>query len=347
MKLNIIGNGFDLYYGLPSRYADFANWLIENDESIYQAISKFFGIQIYEAVQLYYDIEDGDYIIQERFWSDFENELGNVDSSAFEEQLINDLGLENDDPVSLRSEVEADSIAEDLKRKFAEWIYNSVDTKANYRIIRRNMRKKDININFSSQDKFIVFNYTHTLQNIHKIPNDNIFYIHGECLDDDSYLTVGHGNDSALAELANQISIEETEYDYTQSSRNSIDEKECMLSFMKSLRKDVEVHLMFLTDFLKEISPNVDEIVVYGFSFGDVDMPYIREINQMCKNATWKISMFTYNAQKERELIYKLGRKCADIEEKKCFGFEFQNPLCGKIRDEIRNEQHCSDYLIV
>ena len=41
MRLNIIGNGFDLYHGIPSKYQDFANWLIQNDAQLFESIGDY------------------------------------------------------------------------------------------------------------------------------------------------------------------------------------------------------------------------------------------------------------------------------------------------------------------
>lgn len=38
MKLVVIGNGFDLYHGLPSKYSDFAKWLIQNDQDLFESM---------------------------------------------------------------------------------------------------------------------------------------------------------------------------------------------------------------------------------------------------------------------------------------------------------------------
>lgn len=343
MKLNIIGNGFDLYHGLPSRYYDFATWLIENDPDLYQDISKYLGVQIFARVRNGLDIEEGDYVVEEQFWSCFEQRLGNVDSTAFEDQLLDDLGLENDDPVSLFEEVNADSIAKNIKYKLAKWIYESVDIDQNYKIIKKNMRCK---IKFAPEDRFIVFNYTHTLQRLYRIPDQKIFYIHGECMDENSTLIVGHGNEDIIPELACQIREAEAKYDYTQSSLNAIDEMSCMLSFIKELKKDVSLHLQQLSHVLQEISLPIDEIIIYGFSFGDVDMPYVHEISKHYRNVPWRISEWKKDTDKENCIVEKLTR-VTGIEKGMCSFFEFNNPVGEFIRDKILSAQHRSDYELV
>ena len=62
--LYIIGNGFDIYTGLATRYADFRLWL-ENNYPF-----------IYENMQAVYDIDV-------EWWNDFEVQLGQLDINKF------------------------------------------------------------------------------------------------------------------------------------------------------------------------------------------------------------------------------------------------------------------------
>ena len=62
--LYIIGNGFDIYTGLATRYSDFRLWLGNNYPFIY------------ENLQAVYDIDA-------EWWNDFELQLGKLDVSKF------------------------------------------------------------------------------------------------------------------------------------------------------------------------------------------------------------------------------------------------------------------------
>ena len=62
--LYIIGNGFDIYTGLATRYSDFRLWL-ENSYPF-----------IYENLQSVYDIDA-------EWWNDFELQLGKLDVNKF------------------------------------------------------------------------------------------------------------------------------------------------------------------------------------------------------------------------------------------------------------------------
>ncbi|MDH8676952.1 AbiH family protein [Fusibacter bizertensis] len=50
MNLNIIGNGFDLYHGLPSSYKNFAKYLIKTEDEFYEDFCKIYRIKYMEMV---------------------------------------------------------------------------------------------------------------------------------------------------------------------------------------------------------------------------------------------------------------------------------------------------------
>ena len=68
------------------------------------------------------------------------------------------------------------------------------------------MKKIDNRIVLNNDDYFLEFNYTHTLQQLYKISDDNIYYVHGECFgEDDDELIIGHGNDYRIYEIKKLI----------------------------------------------------------------------------------------------------------------------------------------------
>lgn len=87
--LYIIGNGFDIFTGLKTRYSDFRKWLECNYISIYEAMTSIYG-------------NDGEW------WNDFENELGNLNIANYvsmfrpKEKPLSDLleeRIDNKDPL--------------------------------------------------------------------------------------------------------------------------------------------------------------------------------------------------------------------------------------------------------
>ena len=332
MILNIIGNGFDLYHGLPSRYQDFAIWLIENDIELFENIGKYYDVDSYIIEREGADYEVVGYRVDDMFWSQFENKLGELNPLSFEDQLIDDLGLENEDPVSIIDEVDANDIAEDIKLRFSEWVRNTLDNNNNYIKIKRLIGRNKLLLLKTSL--YVNFNYTHLLQRLYGIPGENIFYPHGECSDYNDQLVVGHGNSEIMATLKSEISSLEERYDYTQSSKNRIDEKTCELSFLKALRKESEFISRRILDFVNNKCNTIEQIVSFGFSFGDADIPYIKTLIENYPKASWRISYYKLNYN-EQDRIKRIINECAGNKDTVISFFRFNNPNSNRIRDAI------------
>ncbi|GAA0741255.1 hypothetical protein GCM10008906_22190 [Clostridium oceanicum] len=54
-------------------------------------------------------------------------------------------------------------------------------------------------------------------------------------------MIIGHGNDDRIEKIKEIIKSYEEKYDFTKSSRNRINEYECLLRYLKWLRKDVDI----------------------------------------------------------------------------------------------------------
>ena len=89
MRLNIIGNGFDLYHGLPCSYYYFACFLAKHYPSFYEEMSQMFGFSCYRSV----GYEEVETVVDDIFWRIFEEKLGELDSTWVEGSLLDDLGL--------------------------------------------------------------------------------------------------------------------------------------------------------------------------------------------------------------------------------------------------------------
>lgn len=65
-KLVIIGNGFDLFHGLPTKYSRFKDYLEKNYNSFFATLSKYFPNDL--------------------LWSSFEEALAELDYSEIEDE---------------------------------------------------------------------------------------------------------------------------------------------------------------------------------------------------------------------------------------------------------------------
>lgn len=336
MNLNIIGNGFDLYHGLPCSYYYFGCFLAKYYSEFYEEMSRMYGFSCYKSI----DYEEVDVFVDNIFWSTFEEKLGELDSTWMEESLLDDLGLECDDPVDI--DIPGMVNAEIIKKKFCEWIRTTVNTKRNYGIIKKRIKKK--RCKFSKDDYFINFNYTQTLEDVYKIPDSCIYHIHGESIFDEEEcdLVVGHGNVEAIEALERHIrKIEsETYYLADQGVRNRLNEYECERSILRDLLKNVEVLLQELNWKLDYKKLDVEEIWVWGLSCGDVDKPYILFLKKKYPKAKWRFSYYDKKEKNVRECyIDEIG-----LDKSKVDFFELNNSESVNILREIILENDIEEF---
>lgn len=329
MNLNIIGNGFDLYHGLPSSYYYFGCYLIKEQPDLYETIGNMYGFIFRKIHKTYPDFEY-DLVVEDIFWNEFEKHLGDVDEDFIIDTYPDNLYLENVDPIDI--EMDDDIIAVRLKTAFIQWVNATLDRDENYTLIREKMRKNSTRLYFAKDDYFLNFNYTHTLQEIYNISDDNICYIHGECFDGADNLIVGHGNDNRIIELKKKIAICEEEYNYTQSEKNKENEYKCLLRYIQRLRKDVEVCMDEWKYFYSRMQKNIDVVRVLGMSMGDVDIPYLRQIKKCYPYARWSFSYFS-DADKKRNK--EVAESILKLSKNKWNEFHFENVSCWDIQYQI------------
>ena len=336
MNLNIIGNGFDLYNGLPSSYYHFGCYLIKTDPMFYEEMARLYSFKFREIYSNYPDLEY-DYMVEDIFWSNFENHLATVDENFVVGTHDYDLGLENDDPIEI--EMDEYLIAHRLKKKFGEWVFQTLDTSDNYRTIYKYRTNLKTSLDFSELDYFITFNYTHLLQRIYKINDSQIHYVHGECtgVDDDYSLVVGHGDDNRINELKDKIIQLETEYNFKQTSKNFIDENKCLVRYIEILKKDVDHCLYKCRNFYRKINDSPELITVYGLSMGAVDIPYLVDLRDRWPNAYWR---FSYYSKGDIERINEVTKRYLKLTSGKFTIFELKNSVSNSIKNKIVNKSN-------
>lgn len=280
-KLHIIGNGFDLWHGLPTSYElfyDFAKDTLDELESFY----------------LIDTVQNGP-------WSNFENCLGKFDWNLFYEfHDCTDPTAENFRPseaFGLEDDIteQANDLVEAIKKCFREWI-ESIDV--------AQASKKTI---FSESDSFLSFNYTSTLQEVYGIEKTKILHIHGRS---DAYddLIFGHG----------ETLEEEPELDENgDSNRTMFSDAEGAAKYpfyalQKPVSEAIENNRIYF-DSLGDFST----ISIIGHSLNNIDLPYFKEIAKNTNTAKWEI--YCYRLEESDHYVQQLlkcgiDRKCITIE---------------------------------
>lgn len=137
--------------------------------------------------------------------------------------------------------------------------------------------------------KFLNFNYTMTLENLYNIPSENICHIH---ILNGNFI-FGHGI------------MEDLTMKYDKMYKDT-DIARIFQQITESLRKNTSRCLTQNKNFFAKLN-NITDIYSYGFSFSNVDLPYINRICQVVNtsNATWH--QYMYNGNDYTEVLKDCG----------------------------------------
>lgn len=313
--LYIIGNGFDLYHSINSKYQDFHEYLIRNNSEV-----KFF-------FDSYFILSEDSHCL----WADFENDL-----SSFHDQLfLKDHSAitpnewcdqekpkwsdwhGTDDEVIQESEIAYKAIS-DL---FLEWIRSLTPAK----------KKK---LHFNNNSKFFSFNYTPTLKTLYNIPPEKVLHIHGDTMNsNNSVLIFGHGE--KLKEI--------DEFDKNGDSVRVpwSDAEKSSLYLYNHFRKPVEEIIEKNINFFETLN-NIKDIVVLGHSLRGLDMLYFKKIKEVVTNeCKWKFVY--YSKQDENNMIEKVENLGLIVGTEKCQLLTWKEYKKLNIRERILN---CVSFLL-
>ena len=266
--LYIIGNGFDRWHKLPTRYDDFYK----------------FAKDVLDELEPYYDVDAG----QERLWCDFEKSLGFFNWNRFYEVYDHtDITAEDFRPseaFGLEDELtqEAEHLVETIRNCFHEWI-NGIDVSS----AKRKMC-------FAPRSRFLTFNYTSTLQSVYGVDDDNVFHIHGKSdrLDE---LIFGH----------RETMEEEPELDENDDNNRTIfsDAEGAAKYPFYALQKPVDEIIQKNREYFESLH-GITDVRVIGHSLNEVDLPYFRELARNMMGANWQVCC--YEATDENNYVQQL-----------------------------------------
>ncbi len=274
-NLFIIGNGFDLWHGLQTKYSDFARFLKTNSSDAFDACNKFLG---YSSKQ-------------NAIWGDFEESLGSFSPERLIEECnnyFNDDNPHRSGEASWEAKKYVDLIAKNTFQAFQVFI-TSLQYPSDIRGVELSIIQKDA--------LYLNFNYTDTLERFYKIPTMQICHIHGTNED----IQIGHGVHPSDVESSNLHSVKPVNMSPEQEE-HWIEQMndEYSLSFdlacievdqyWTQLFKDVESNIRSNQDFFDRCT-DMRSITVMGHSLSAVDIPYFKEIkHRVSVGALWNVS---------------------------------------------------------
>ena len=278
-RLFIIGNGFDLYHGLKTRFNDFRDYLKNNDLNSYEFI-----MSLFEEVCFFKSFED---------WCHIEDYLVYTNDIDYESKLEEAISSSKDDidrasywhDIQYNAGVYTQQFHDFLK-SFDEWI-EAINLQPN----------KKIESFFNDNDKFLTFNYTETLQRIYNIPEKNVLHIHGKLGTEKVF-----GHNEAISPPFKKKNITQEDYENGEDYDWRIEEAEQILNkipslFCKNSQLIIDRHKSFFDDI-----KYYDEIFFLGWALGKQDEVYMDNI---ISNISQKTKIFIISYTEDGHETYK------------------------------------------
>ncbi|MBD3772304.1 MAG: bacteriophage abortive infection AbiH family protein [Rhodobacteraceae bacterium] len=262
-KLFIIGNGFDLHHGIPSRYSDFGTYVEAADPAVARLINDYL-------------------FVDENFWNCFEERLATFDSDLVidhAEQFLMPYSAEDwSDAYHHDFEYEIGEVVRGLsntmRSRFAEWIRMlPIPVPGAAPTVRC--------IDLAAT--FLTFNYTPTLQQLYGVPDDQVLHIHGRAADPDSAIVLGHGWERRTEEMMTPAIDENTDTRVAEGY-HLIDGY-----FADTFKPTAQILAQNRTWF--DRLAGVSDVWVLGHSLADVDAAYLHEIaHRVAPSTRWTVS---------------------------------------------------------
>lgn len=288
-QLAIVGNGLDLASGLQSSYADFRDYFHDSCEET--AIANLW--QVFEQIDK----------VTEEDWSDFEDALGLVGlpEGIGERDHIDDPEGNDLDPLVEEGWRFGQDFVFVVSSLFSEWVDKSVGQS------QPTATPNSVLNVIQNSDAFLSFNYTRTLEEHFSVPVDRVLHVHGLAGDSNGPY---FGSPGASSE-ENFGGSTSTYY----SARLSAG-----LALRSALEKVPRIELV--NEFLAHAKP-LKEVRSFGFSFGDADIPYLREVIEHCDDLTTWTQYCRASEEKQPEET-TVARRCIEV-VRKC---GFKGPIC-------------------
>jgi len=297
MNLIIIGNGFDLYHGIPSSYQHFKCYVEKCNNSLYNKLNELF-------------------CNSDLLWSDFENTLGEPDFATIRLDAEDCIDYEKSD----RTQPDYDTYHFIIEENLIE-IDNLIESFGNWV---KDRLEKYIDLidcskfNLNKNDIYLSFNYTTLLEKLYNINDDNILYIHNKVNNGNNRLVVGHRN---TQEVENNCNINEI---YNLNNQGEDVENK----YLKKTFKPIENIIEYNSNFFEKLS-SINKICILGHSLSVIDKKYFEEVAKyVTKETKWIVSYYKEEELNEHKIfLYDLGIDKKNIEVHKIYNITLNDHL--------------------
>ena len=248
--LYIIGNGFDLHHDIPSSYYYYMHWLWCIYPELADEIERTF-----EGAE------------EDAWWSDFERHLAKVDCTYdITVPIYPDFEVEGIELKGTNSPDRLAALYKAIQKTFIKWANGLNDC----------LPAIHPDLPLDTDAAFLTFNYTDTLQDVYHIPDSQILHIHGN-VSRGEYVIIGHDStgDYYPEKQFEMVDFKNAPYEVAKE----------ITAFRKPTSRIIDINRQWFKS-LKD----VELITVCGFSFSNVDIPYMQEIiKHVSEDAKWQI----------------------------------------------------------
>lgn len=224
----------------------------------------------------------GDKLKEDLWWSDFEKRLSQIDYSN---GMCSHRGI-----VPWIMQIE-NLLKNEIPSLFGDWI-NSLNSHV----------KTDESLELKNDAYFFTFNYTMVLEDAYHVNGENVWHIHHSMSE---YKIYGEnpivGHDSSIAEQTLRFNeFRKSNPSFRADIGDMINQN--ILKGAKNVKDIICLHEEKFSQY-----SDIKHFVVMGFSFNDIDMPYIKKIIEVNKNilgADW--TLYWYSDGEDEYMINKL-----------------------------------------
>lgn len=264
--LYILGNGFDIFHDIPSRYLDFGAYVQRTDPELYRIVEEYLGL--------------------EGQWNDFEAALAYLDTDTLIDEASNFL-------VSYGADDWSDSNHHDYQYEIKQTVEKlSVKLKDSFEVwmsslpIPSNAQYSGSRLAVDPLKFFLTFNYTDTLQKTYGVPTSKTLHIHGSIISSGA-LVLGHAWERSERPSLNDVPNPEDMDTRVMEGNEIIDQ------YFDTTFKNSEDLIAQNKDFFSALN-SVRKITVLGHSLAEVDMAYFYEIakNIDLNTVSWEVTYY-------------------------------------------------------
>lgn len=276
MRLYIIGNGFDLHHDLKTSFESFYQWLREKKIGSEFEIASFFPRKGCDL------------------WSGFEANLETIDEQRYKDSRKK-CSIDGDMLIveGGRKSLNALAWIREIRKSLYDWslsISAGVDD-----TLCRTLSNKMLDIDNGAY--FFSFNYTSVLEHVYNVESEKVFHVHGKVEKGISNKLILGCRESWKKDLRKDYYDEASRMMDAHKALDAVAQSE-LNEFVKPVSSIIRSKVF--VNFLDSVK-NADSVDVIGFSFGEVDMPYIEAIYDAISkdsDCKWRCSWFK---EKEKE----------------------------------------------